>query len=531
MPTQVGSLARSSLPGAPVPLTRRPSVLAFAALAVLVAVSFGLRLPRLDRPLSEPHDWITAQSLIALDILDAEGLARHSFAIPQTYPGTANRYVRNAGIRLFDTAGVGYYTSFPPLSIVVPHLVFRLLGGPPTLTGLRLYSLVLHGIAAVFVLALLRAMGRGHAGREAGALAGAAVFLFLAPNLWYLFSTYSWDTFWHFLWAPWLVLALDLLESDRPSHPGRLALLGGLTFALVYSEFIGALCAATLAGLLIIRGMRRHRWALGVLAAAVAAPLVLTLVQYSFLAGPGALRDALVYAFGERSFLMASPKSRPQMIELGSASPLVLIARTYLRWFGPLLTVVVAGGAIVALAGRRASSACRRVVSGEWALIVLTAAPILVHHAVLVQWTARHAYSVVKTSFLLAVLTAMVFRRLFDPGCARRWTAGAAGALLLVVLAHGIRGYRKDFTSAGDPSRFARLGAEIARQAGDGEVVFAVSRFTVNPQVVYYARRNIQTVASQEEATAWLVEHDRSSGILFEIDRTPRLVSAVGIRR
>lgn len=498
-------------------------------LTVLVAVSVAVRVPGLARPLCEAHDWITAQSLIALDILDAEGLAVHRFAIPQTYPGEANRHVRNAGIRLLDPQGRGYYTSFPPLSIIAPHLVFRLTGSPPTLVGLRIWSLALHCIAAVFVFVLLRMVGRDRRRSDLAALAGAAVVLFLAPNLWYLCSTYSWDTFWHFLWAPWLVVALALLGSEQEPRPGRLALLGALTFALVYSEFIGALCAATLAVLLLARDPRRHRRTLGVLAAAVAAPLALTLVQYALLAGVGALRDTLVYAFQERSFLMASPKSRPQMVELGSASPVVLIARTYLRWFGPLLALLAVGAGLVAITRRHAGAAGDRVRRGEWDLVVLTAVPILLHHAVLLQWTARHAYSVVKTSFLLAVLTAMVLGRLLDAEGARRWLGVAAGAALLGVLAISVRGFQRDFAATGDAARYARVGAEIARRAGPDQVVLAVSRVYVNPQIVYYARRNIQTVASADEARAWLLEHDRRSGMLVEIDRTPNVVSAIEV--
>ncbi|MCU0292892.1 MAG: hypothetical protein MUF10_13020 [Thermoanaerobaculaceae bacterium] len=510
-------------------ILRHRGIPSLVALAVLLAVSVAVRVPGLGRPLGEAHDWITAQSLIALEILDAEGLVAHRFAIPQTFPGDANRYVRNAGIRLLDPQGRGYYTSFPPLSIIVPHLVFRLTGSSPTLVGLRVFSLVLHCIAAVFVFVLLRMVGRDRPGSDLAALAGAAVVLFLAPNLWYLCSTYSWDTFWHFLWAPWLVVALALLGSEQEPRPGRLALLGALTFALVYSELIGALCAATLAALLLARGPRRHRRTLGVLAAAVAAPLALTLVQYALLAGVGALRDTLVYAFQERSFLMASPKSRPQMVELGSASPVVLIARTYLRWFGPLLALLAVGAGLVAVTRRQAGTAGNRERRGEWELVVLTAVPILLHHAVLLQWTARHAYSVVKTSFLLAVLTALVLGRLLDGKIARRWLAAAAGTALLGVLVGGVRGFQRDFATTGDTSRYTRVGSEIARRVGPDQVVLAISKVYINPQIVHYARRNIQTVASADEARAWLAGHGRQSGVLVEIDRTPNVVSTAEV--
>jgi hypothetical protein len=183
----------------------------------------------------------------------------------------------------------------------------------------------------------------------------------------------------------------------------------------------------------------------------------------------------------------------------------------------------------VAITRRSAGAAGDRVRRGEWELVVLTAAPILLHHAVLLQWTARHAYSVVKTSFLLAILTAMVLGRLLDGGVARRWLATAAGVALLGVLAMSVRGFQRDFATTGDVSRYQRVGAEIARRAGPDQVVLAVSRVYINPQIVYYARRNIQTVASADEARAWLAGHGRQSGVLVEIDRIPNVVSAVEV--
>ena len=57
-----------------------------------------------------------------------------------------------------------------------------------------------------------------------------------------------------------------------------LGLLGALTFALVYSELIGAICGATLAGILLARGARRNRWALAALGLGVVLPLALTVL-------------------------------------------------------------------------------------------------------------------------------------------------------------------------------------------------------------------------------------------------------------
>jgi hypothetical protein len=525
----------STVPGTFPVDARRPSALRnelapwLAAVLVLALVSVAVRLPYLDRPLSDRHDWITAQSLIALEILQAQGLRAHAFSIPQTYPGEANRQIMNAGIRLIDSRGIGYYTSFPPFSIIFPHLVFKYLDIPVSVASLQGFNLVLHALASCCLFLLLRRMGRGAAGANLAALAGAAVFQLFPLNLWYLGHTYSWDTFWHFLWVPWLWLALDFAVADDAPRPTQAALLGVCTFALAYSEFIGAICAATLAAILLARGWRRNLWAIVALGAGIALPLALTVAQYSWLAGPKALEDALVYAFKERSFLMSGPKARPQMIEMGSSSPLVVMARGYADWYLPLAGFTVMLAAVAAWLQRRRTGRLFRLERPEWCLLVLVAAPILIHHAILAQWTARHAYSMVKTSLLVAVLVALAVRRLAPAGPGRPWLQAAAVTLLAGVLVHGVLVYTNDLVRSPDPGRFARLGAEIAARLDADHVAFTHSVVYITPQVVYYAKRNLQPVANLAEAKAWLVSHQRRAGTFFEVDRAAKVVSVTEV--
>lgn len=80
---------------------------------ILFICSIYLRLPHLNRHLSDSHEWGTATSMIALENLNVQGALKHKFCIIQTYPREADKYIQNQGFHFFNYEGYGYYTSFP----------------------------------------------------------------------------------------------------------------------------------------------------------------------------------------------------------------------------------------------------------------------------------------------------------------------------------------------------------------------------------------------------------------------------------
>ena len=138
-------------------------------------------------------------------------------------------------------------------------------------------------------------------------------------------------------------------------------------------------------------------------------------------------------------------------------------------------------------------------------------------------------YSIVKTLVFLAALIAWLFQKAgATPGIPRMgkvavWMGlvGALGGSLYV--------YQFGFARTAETSRYQDLGHEIAA-ALDSEVVFAVSAESIVPQVIYYAQRNIQTVAGKEDALLWLKLHGRDKGRLFYVDSAYKLMRAEPLR-
>ena len=73
------------------------------------------------------------------------------------------------------------------------------------------------------------------------------------------------------------------------------------------------------------------------------------------------------------------------------------------------------------------------------------------------------------------------------------------------------------------------LGQEIRVNANPSQVVFVARRSKVDvikPNLTYFASRNIQMVAGEDEATAFLKKYGRSEGVLFRADLEGRLLGA-----
>ncbi|MCH7951723.1 hypothetical protein IH980_03235 [Patescibacteria group bacterium] len=210
--------------------------------AIIFIISVFIRIPNMNRRLGDDHEWLTAQSLIALENLRSQGALKHRFRILQTYPEETNRFVWDATTRLLSPDGKGYYITFPPFSIIFAYSIFEFLQLEISVLNLQLLNILLHFIAALFVYLLLYdILPRNN--RVIPSVVGSATFILMAPNLWFFSNTYSWDIIWHYFWIVGLFIfqkTIKSIESDSREnlnvYMGALALINFLT---IYSEYQG----------------------------------------------------------------------------------------------------------------------------------------------------------------------------------------------------------------------------------------------------------------------------------------------------
>ena len=402
---------------------------------------YSSEAPYLDRPLSDHHEWVTAQTMIALDNLRTQGALAHLFTPIQTYPLPADKFVFNAGMKVLDKDGNGYYTSFPPFAVIAPYLVLALFSLDVTVLNLQLFNLAGHLCGTLLIFFTLgRVLSHGPSSRTAAA-AGAVTYIFLAPNLWYGANVYSWDTFWHYLWIAGIfcVIRLDDAIGHSPVSVAAFVPLGLATFFVTYSEYQGVLFALSVAlwglarlshhltseardrpaipslrllavlnvlsstptlvkrrapctdgslthfasphgekgGLGNVRRSRHYARMIFVAMGASALAIGLTALQYSLQVGPGVWMRSVADTAGFRSYL--------------GDYDWMDIPWNYL-WAISYASLPVAALAAGWLKWGHPSWPVR-LRDSEVLFAYLSVTPVIVHHLLLPQWTAVHNYS------------------------------------------------------------------------------------------------------------------------------------------
>lgn len=487
-----------------------------AVVIAFFAFSVFIRAPYLDRPLSDHHEWVTAQTMIALDNLRTQGALAHLLTPIQTYPLPADKFVFNAGMKVLDKDGNGYYTSFPPFAVIAPYLVLTLFSLDVTVLNLQLFNLAGHLCGTLLIFFTLgRVLSHGPSPRAAAAV-GAVTYIFLAPNLWYGANVYSWDTFWHYLWIAGIfcVIRLDDAMRHSPVSVAAFVPLGLATFFVTYSEYQGVLFALSVAlwGFGNVRRSRQYAWMIFVAMGASALAIGLTALQYSLQVGPEVWMRSLADTAGFRSYLgdydwMDIPRNYLWAISY-AILPVAALAAGWLKWGHPSWPV--------------------RLSDNEVLFAYLSAAPVIVHHVLLPQWTAVHDYSNIKSLIFVSGAMAWLFQR-FSAG---RDTPRLAYAGVWIALIWGFSGsierYQRVYVPA--PARYQELGREIAALADDAEVVFMLPAGAIVPQIIYYAKRNIQSVPSEEAALGWLDKHGREKGRLLGINEEYEIVLSKALK-
>lgn len=475
-------------------------------LLALFLLSVAVRYPGLGQPPSE-HQWSTAQSMITLLNWQTQGALKHSFCLIQTFPLNADKYVFSGWMRLMDGNGNGYYTGFPPFSIMLPYLVFNLLSVDFEVLNLRIFNLIGHLITTLFFFRMLRMGLPPHPNRDVAALVGGTFFIFLAPNLWFFSNYYSWDTFWIYLWVIAIYQTVRVLQqiSDGKITTFSLCNLGLLNFFLVYSEYHGLLYSLSVILIALKRRQRSQQYlrmiALLLLTASLA--LLVTILQYSSINGLESFLRRLVRSGHRYSVFSAG------------AVDLVSLGRRYLKALGFVLVPLSLMSLIWAqLRSRNLSSA---FTHNEKVLLGLALFPVVIHNIVFLQWSVIHRQAMLKSTVFLALIMAMLFNKIVLRVEGATVTKSLITILAAASLIGSIHTYNSMYSRSLYGDKFYRIGEMVRGNALETEVVFMVSEAKILPQITYHSRRNIQKIRDLESARVWLQRHGREEGIVYYV--------------
>jgi len=494
-----------------------------AILLLLFAVSVAIRLPYLNRPLDEHHEWLTAQTLVIHSIWYERGIAACGFNPIVTFGLSADKNIMTPMGKIVSPAtGDYYYTSQPPLGYILPYLVLASLGLRPDVLPLQIFNIAVHLACVLLVFLIVRRLAarRGMQRPDIPALVGAAVYIFMPVTLWFHSNVYSFEILVQVFFLLAIYLFLRLLE--RPARPAWLYVaLAATAFCMSYTEAMGVLFAFSIIiyALFHFRDRTIRRAAL-VVAAGTAAALCLTFVQYSQIAGLEEFLRRAQTVYLKRSGLSgtASPASR----SLLSGKAWRFLAQHYVNGFGWLLFILGAG-ALAAMCGKPVKNKAVRFGPMERGVLFLTLLPVVLHHLVFFNFTSIHDYSVLKDAVFFSLLAGMLCYLLYglsDVLSGWRLLNGVLAAAFVCSLLIGIGRFWKINRNSSDCCKVT--GETISRAAQPDEVVFVVVPEESCAQIVYYAHRNIAEFWETKDARELIRKNGARRGIIFEIDEDGR---------
>lgn len=462
------------------------------------ALSVLVRWPLIDRPLSAHHEYCTAFTLIALTNWWEDGSATHH-GIP------SGGFVREGEGWLHPKERLGrneraralYYFSHPPLAYDVPYVLFNILGVPPFAAGLQWMNVFFHLITVIAVFLVVRiAVG---ATDERAAVFAAVLYCVLPVTLWFHGNAYMSDMFVQVPWVWSLYFAMRILVRNGASARWAWFGFGTTLFLTIYTSWLGVFAAAAVVFTAFLR-WRRNRdtpFFSVVLVAVLAGALAFGITAWRYLQVIDA--QALFAHFSTR-FEVRGSLVAPDMLP----SLLSGVGVNYRIGFLPLLLLLVV--LIVRWLMERPTE--RNIPRGLTWFVVLSGMPVVMEHVGLLQY-AQHDFTALKAAPMLCGLAGWLLAQF--PVLWSRVVLGVTGALCVGYF------YRTNPLPGRDGGRYdqeMRLGGFIARNAAQDEVVFAVGVST-EPQVVWYARRNVIGVVDRHAAEEFLSERGLKKGVLI----------------
>lgn len=460
-------------------------------LLVVFILSILVRTPQLGRPMSKNHEFCTAVALIVMDVWWQRGFMACTGSPAVTYLGECDGEARTLAPVFMKRDGVRYYISHMPLAYWVPFAMFKVFDVPPSPVPLRLFNLLLHACTAFFFYRFLTTV-LSTADRTQVSdipLFAAVLYLLMPAPLWYHGNVYMSDMAVQLPWA-WALASGARVFKDQRVDLKRVHWFVLAIACTALTEWMGLFIAISFSAYALFRGRRGADHGSSVLAVILLlmalAVVGLALWLYSGIAGWEALWSYYVGRWAERGTFV-----------FGDAGPLgrfiLGLPVHILTAWGPIILVLLS-----TLVLRRRIELSRDLRTALWLLL----APALMHVFSFLRYDG-HEFSVLKLGFFLCTLGAMAIVRW------RACNVFIGNAAVVLACSLGIAMYTAinrpgDGTATGDAYALAQQHGElIARTARMDERIY-VSGANIEPQLMYYAHRNLDGLSEEQAATDFL---------------------------
>lgn len=455
---------------------------------------FGLSMIlRWDGPADQRggiHFWLSAQTLQTFEIWDAQGLMTYGGNPIETYPEVCNMHQPVPGHTfLADSVGQYYYTSYPPLGLLLPYGVHQVFGIDASVISLRIWSLTLYATSLFFLFLLLWRLSPNY-----WALIGTASFAFSPGPLYYLSHIYFSDM----LALVWLLSLLWAIQRQLQGQNMWFWIVL-LNFCACYTEWLGMLFALV-AGIWLSRTQKSSRWFWCFGISGLAA-LGLCLWQYSQIAGLEAL---LTQWFGRLNTQIGADISIWQGLGHG-------FLLNQIRNYGVIVLAV--GGLLV-------WSLWQRTFPTDWPhLFWLALIAPFAHQLLFLQFGYLHDFAGLKGGAFWVILLVCLGQNLRLPLRRTLIPLIIGAALLLLFGTYRYHSYVE--VSNPDIALGERLHQALAQEENDSKVYFI--DIEPNPVLHYFAKRNFAQWQGPDLADSLLQLLNCDEAILIRTQESPNL--------
>ncbi|HEY8658730.1 MAG TPA: hypothetical protein VIL78_06820 [Hanamia sp.] len=487
---------------------------------VLIAIfllSILVRLPNINRPLSKHHEFVTAISLQIINIWQMEGAAKYHFDPVMNYPGVANKYINKFASttgKIIDAEGNYYYVSHPPFAYILPYLAFKLFHVKATVIAIEIFHLVINFISALFIYLIICTLHfrKPFEKMDWSGLCGFSVYLFSSGVLWFQCNTYMSDMLVHLFFVSGVYCLLQIFINKKTS--GQFLIFYAVSlFLMIYTSWLGIFFAFSVFLYSLIR-LRKERIFIIVNLITVLVSIVAVGVfvyQYSFINGfgnyLGQMKDRLNLRSGWR-------ESSSLLIQLRDViNSLITILKNYVTSYLPFILLL---GFLVYRA-MNMQQLHLKFDKNILLFIWISVLPIILLHTFLLDYSG-HDFVSLYGSLFLSVTIALFMDKLRKN---KIISFGRLQLLILLSIIISVISYYYinkpgKFSFKGDEYDISKqLGLEIKTTSSHDAIVFALGKVYIDPQLMYYAERNIKEIKTKEEAIEFLKIRNIKHGYIY----------------
>lgn len=489
-------------------LAHKYHLISISLIGVLFLVSVQIRQEKLALPLSPEHEWITAHTLLTLEIWDeAGGPQAYGFNPVYTYQGKGNKAIGSFG-GVQDAKGDMYYTSYPPFCFISAYYATKLLGGPD-LSSIRVYGLLTHLFCAILLyLIFIKLRNEKKDTISIAGLCAATVYLFSAGYLWGHSIIYFSDTLVQLFILLSLYYLIRLLKNDIQNSWQFYSALALITFLGAYTEwlslFLTFYTGITLLILFFIQKNKNFIRAFFVLGISSFLALSTTIFQYSNINGWESLKEVSSSKYEERSgnqedieglevFNWENPRSWELLKGFINRNFAMAINLFGISFFF-LIPVLI----------WRKSREKIKKFEPEIALVSLLLVSVLSHYLLFFNFNAIHNFSNLKTG-LFMIMTVGVICSIVEQSITVKLKFAFAGILLFILIPRILVEKKKfdAFYSFNDFNQGMMVSAETIREHSDPDKL-VLGNFFPTPAYIYRAHHNIFPIPDTSAAAHFM---------------------------